>query len=181
MTSPLLLAERGDLWLGSTRRVFGPRTVGAGPPGGGEDVAPPGPITRSSSWKAMSAQGRIGSSSAHFTSIPAPTPTSTRKCAAFDGGGGGGRRPSGPPAGGGGPSRLTATPPGGGGGAPPISGPDGPPGGGVGWARALVANNAARQMPETVIVVVLIGRPLVTGARRPSETRAQWMCQNLSH
>ncbi len=37
----------------------------------------------------MSAQARIGSSSAHFTSI-ALSPCSTRKCAALEGGGGGG-------------------------------------------------------------------------------------------
>jgi hypothetical protein len=48
----------------------------------------------------MSAQARIGSSSAHFTSIPL-SPCSTRKCAALEGGGGpsprGGTSPRGPP------------------------------------------------------------------------------------
>src|SRR5262249_35010262 len=93
---------------------------------------------------AISAQARIDSSSAHFTSI-ALSPCSTRKWAALEGGGG--TSPRGPPAGG-----CSACPvvvvgmPGCGGGEAAAPGADGrgPLDGGCGGcAKAAVASSAA--------------------------------------
>src|SRR5258706_11264815 len=81
---------------------------------------------------AISEQARIGSSSAHFTSI-ALSPCSMRKWAALEGGGGASLR--GPPAGGCGacPVVVVGLPGcGGGAGAAPGAGGRGPPGGGCG-------------------------------------------------
>jgi hypothetical protein len=106
----------------------------------------------------MSAQARIGSSSAHFTSI-ALSPCSTRKCAALEGGGGGGpsarggASPRAPPTGGCGVCPVLVGPPGCGelDGAAPGAGCRGPPDGGCGGcADAAVASSAAATTKHTV-------------------------------
>ena len=93
---------------------------------------------------AISEQARIGSSSAHFTSI-ALSPCSMRKWAALEGGGGPSLR--GPPAGGCGACPVVVVGlPGCGGGAGAAPGADGrgPPDGGCGGcAKAAVASSAA--------------------------------------
>jgi hypothetical protein len=100
---------------------------------------------------AISAQARIGSSSAHFTSI-ALSPCSTRKWAALEGGGG--ASPRGPPGGGCNACPVLFGPPGCGEGddAAPGAGGRGPPddGGWGGRAKAAVACSAAATPKHTV-------------------------------
>jgi hypothetical protein len=105
----------------------------------------------------MSAQARIGSSSAHFTSIPL-SPCSTRKWAALEGGSGGGpsprggTSPRGPPEGGCGACPLVVGPPGCGEGEGAAAGAScrGPPDGGCGGcAKAAVASSAAATPKHT--------------------------------
>jgi hypothetical protein len=101
----------------------------------------------------MSAHARIGSSSAHFTSIPL-SPCSTRKWAALEGGGGpsprGGASPRGPPEAGGGACPAVVGPPGCGegvaAGASCRGAPDGVCGG---CAKLAVAKNAAATPKHT--------------------------------
>jgi hypothetical protein len=99
---------------------------------------------------AISAQARIGSSSAHFTSI-ALSPCSMRKWAPLEGGGGPSLR--GLPAGGCGACPVVVGLPGCGGGEGAAPGADGrgPPDGGCGGcAKAAVASSAAATPKHTV-------------------------------
>jgi hypothetical protein len=103
----------------------------------------------------MSAQARIGSSSAHFTSIPL-SPCSTRKWAALEGGSGGGpslcegTSPRGPPEGGGGACPVVVGLPGCGEGAAAGASCRGPPDGGCGGcAKAAVTTSVAATPKHT--------------------------------
>jgi hypothetical protein len=101
----------------------------------------------------MSAQARIGSSSAHFTSIPL-SPCSTRKWAALEGGGGpsprGGTSPRGLPEPGGGACPVVVGPPGCGEGEGVAAGAScrGAPNGGCGGCAKLAVAKSAAATPK---------------------------------
>lgn len=132
----------------------------------------------------MSAQARIGSSSAHFTSIPL-SPCSTRKWAALEGGGGpsprGGISPRGPPEAGAGACPVVVGPPGCGEGEGTATGAScrgAPDGGCGGCAKLAVARNAAATPKHTddLFKATLLskdGRPINHGMRLAF--RLEWM------
>jgi hypothetical protein len=151
--------------------------------GGGAGVRTGRLISLSRNCIAISAHGRMGSSSAHLTSIKMSR-NSSLNCAPFGGGGGGGGGPRRGGGGGGGPSARSSRPGGGGGGetsgrpgsargpggggggggGPPTPGLPGAEGG-AGCASAPVVNNVSAHTPDIsnpFIVSVLRRMPLIS-------------------
>lgn len=164
--------------------------------GGGAGVRAGMLISLSRNCIAISAHGRMGSSSAHLTSIKISR-NSSLNCAPFGGGGGGGPRRGGGGGGGGDPSARSPRPGGGGGktsGRPGSArgpgaggggggGPATPglPGGngGAGCASAPVVNNVSAHTPDIsnlFIVSVLCRMPLISLAwvRHQIDRRQTW-------
>jgi hypothetical protein len=136
---------------------------------------------------AISAQARIGSSSAHFTST-ASSPCSMRKWAALEGGGGpsplGETSPRGPPPGGCGACPVVVGPPGCGEDDAPGAAGRGPPDGDCGGcAKAAVASNAAvtaKHMVESLDTVLSCQRWFCGSAQAPTDLR-MWCVVHLRY